>query len=56
MQITLLETLAQYGRILQDRLFPRMEEELGPLPEKHQQTVKVLGLLEIDRWIPSRRG
>ena len=56
MQISLLETLAQYGSILQDWLFPRLEEELGPLSEKHQQLVKVLGLLEIDRWIPSRRG
>jgi hypothetical protein len=56
MQITLLEMLAQYGSILQDRLFPRLEEALGPLPEKHRQLVKVLGLLEIDRWIPSRRG
>ena len=56
MQISLLETLAQYGSILQDWLFPRLEEELGPLSERHQQLVKVLGLLEIDRWIPSRRG
>ena len=56
MQISLLETLAQYGSILQDWLFPRLEEELGPLSEKHRQLVKVLGLLEIDRWIPSRRG
>jgi hypothetical protein len=56
MQISLLETLAQFGSILQDRLFPRLEEELGPLSEKHRQLVKVLGLLEIDRWIPSRRG
>jgi len=56
MQNILLETLAQFGSILQDRLFPRLEEELGPLSEKHRQLVKVLGLLEIDRWIPSRRG
>lgn len=56
MQNILLETLAQFGNILQDWLFPCLEEELGPLPEKHRQLVKVLGLLEIDRWIPSRRG
>ena len=36
MQINLLETLAQYGKILQDWLFPGLEEELGPLPEKHR--------------------
>ncbi len=34
-----LELLAQYGRILQKCLFPRLEEELGRLSEKHEQLV-----------------
>ena len=56
MQSTLPELLAQYGRILQRCLFPRLEEELGPLTAKHQQVVRVLGLLDLNALIPSTRG
>jgi hypothetical protein len=33
-----------------------LEEELGPLTEKHKQLVAVLGLAKIEAAIPSRRG
>lgn len=51
-----LQLLGQYGRIMQQWLFPRLEEELGPLTEKHQQLVTVLGLAEIEAAIPVRGG
>lgn len=49
-----LHLLAQYGQILQQWLFPRLEEELGALTDKHQQVVTVLGLADIEAAIPSR--
>jgi hypothetical protein len=48
--------LAQFGNILQGRLLPRLEEELGSLTPKQEQLVRVLGLLGMDGWIASRRG
>lgn len=56
MENSLLRVLTQYGRILQGWLFPRLEEELGPLSEKLQQLVSVLGLAEVESQIPSVRG
>lgn len=49
-----LQLLAQYGQILQQLLFPRLEEELGALTDKHQKVVTVLGLMDIEAAIPSR--
>jgi len=56
MKSNLLRVLTQYGRMLQGRLFPRLREELGPLSEKLQQLVKVLGLVEVEALLPSARG
>lgn len=48
--------LLQYGRILQQWLIPRLEEELGALTEKHEQLVTVLGMLEIEKAVGCRAG
>lgn len=56
MKSNLLRVLTQYGCMLQGRLFPRLREELGPLSEKLQELVKVLGLAEVEARIPSARG
>ena len=56
MKTNLLRVLTQYGRILQGRLFPRLREELGPLSERLQQLVRVLGLVEVEAIIPAARG
>lgn len=56
MKSNLLRVLTQYGRMLQGRLFPRLEEELGPISEKQRQLVSILGLAEIEAVIPSARG
>jgi hypothetical protein len=50
------ELLLQYGRILQQWLFPRLEEELGSLTEKHEQLVRVLGLVEIEKAVGGSEG
>lgn len=51
-----VDLLLQYGRILQRRLFPALEEELGELTPKHKELVKVLGMLEIEKAVGSRAG
>ncbi len=53
MENKILQLLNQYGRILQQWLFPRLEEELGPLTEKQEQLVTVLGMVEIEAALPS---
>jgi hypothetical protein len=37
MNLTLPDQLKQFLRVLQGALFPTLQEELGPLTEKHQQ-------------------
>jgi len=46
----------QYGRVLQQCLYPRLEEALGPLTEKHQQVVRVLGLARIEAAVGASGG
>lgn len=46
------QLLGQYGHILQQWLFPRLEESLGALSEKLQLLVKVLGLVNIEAALP----
>jgi hypothetical protein len=48
MQITVSGFLNQFQRIMQDVLFPTLQEQLGPLSDKHRQLVAVLGLIEIE--------
>ncbi len=48
MEDRLFDLLRQYGRILQQKLFPRLEDERGPLTEKHRQVVTVLGLVKVE--------
>jgi DDE family transposase/transposase-like protein DUF772 len=55
MENRLFELLTQFGQILQGKLFPRLEDELGPLTDRHRQLVTVLGLANVEAMIP-RRG
>ncbi len=40
------ETLSGYWQTIQCRLFPWLEEDFGPLGERHKQLVTVLGLVQ----------
>lgn len=53
---SLLQYLASFGQILQDHLFPVMEQELGPMSRRHQQFVRALGMLEMDGFVAVRHG
>jgi hypothetical protein len=53
---SLRETLIQFGNILQGRLFPVLEAELGPLSDLQQQLVRTLALLQLDALVDVRCG
>lgn len=56
MKISLNDILAQFGRILQQRLFPAVEEETGVLSAKHQQVITVLALIGMEGHLDQNRG
>ena len=56
MKLTLLGQLNQFMRVCQGALFPVLQEELGPLTEKHQQLVKVLNLIHLEVCVAGWSG
>ncbi len=52
----LRETIAQSWWTIQDTLFPRMIEELGPLTQKQQELITTLEMLHIEAFIDSSKG
>lgn len=55
-QLTLSDQLKQYLRVMQGALFPALEEQLGPLTNRLQQLVMVLGMIEIETMVSSWSG
>jgi len=56
MQLTVSGLLNQFHRIMQGVLFPALQEQLGPLSDKHQQLVLVLNLIQIEAMVASWSG
>jgi len=56
MQSTVSGLLNQFQRIMQGVLFPALQEQLGPLSDKHQQLVLVLSLIQIEAMVASWSG
>ncbi|MHB1793842.1 MAG: hypothetical protein ACYCPO_02640 [Acidobacteriaceae bacterium] len=56
MQLTVSGMLNQFHRILQGVLFPALDEQLGPLSDKHRQLAAVLSMIEIEGWSPPGRA
>jgi hypothetical protein len=52
----LRETIAYTWWTIQDTLFPRRSEELGPLTQKQQQLITTLEILNIEAFIDSSKG
>lgn len=48
--------VGSFGPILQNRLFPALREELGPLGHHQEQFVRALALLQLDGFVAVRRG
>ena len=56
MQLTVSGMLNQFHRILQGVLFPALDEQLGPLSDKHRQLAAVLSMIEIEELVASWPG
>lgn len=56
MQLTLQHLLTQFGNLMQQRLFPRVEEEVGPLSKKHQLLITVLAMAHIEPHLDAPRS
>jgi hypothetical protein len=56
MKLTLSDQLKQFMGVLQGALFPTLQEEIGPLTEKHQQLVSVLSMIRIEGLIAGWAG
>lgn len=53
---SLHQIFSSFGQILQNQLFPVLEEELGPLSNHHQDFVRALALLQMDGFITVHHG
>lgn len=53
---SLLQLIGSFGAVLQERLFPALESELGTLSPQHEQFVAVLGMLGMENAFIARSG
>ncbi len=53
---SLHQLLTQFGNILQTRLFPAVQEELGELTGKHREFLTVLAWLHMDGFVSAHTG
>lgn len=53
---SLSQFIGQFGSIFQKALFPAFEESIGPLDRKKEQLIKTFALLELEKFVRSRRG
>ena len=56
MQLTVSGLLNQFQRIMQGVLFPALQEQLGPLSDKHRQLSAVLCLIRVEAFVGSWSG
>ena len=56
MKLTLRQQLTQFGHVLQSKLFPVLEEELGALSEPAKRLVATLEMIPLARFVPASRG
>jgi hypothetical protein len=53
---SLLNLFGAFGHLLQNQLFPVLEEELGPLDGCHEDFVRALALLQMDGFVAVQHG
>ena len=56
MKLTLRQQITQFAHVLQTRLFPGLEEELGELSGSAKRLVATLEMIPLGRFVPSSRG
>jgi hypothetical protein len=54
--MSLKERLSAYWRIIQEELFPCVEDTVGPLTDRHKQLVTVLEVARIEAFVPQWPG
>ena len=54
--MSLRTILSNYGFVFQRELFPTLEEELGPLGERYELFVTVLGFVPVEPFLTCWRG
>jgi hypothetical protein len=56
MKLTFRQQITQFAHILQNQLFPALEEEMGQLSASAQRLVATLEMIPLARFVPSSRG
>ena len=56
MKLTLRQQITQFAHVLQTRLFPNLEEELGELSGSAKRLVATLEMIPLARFVPAARG
>lgn len=56
MKLTLRQQLTQFTHVLQNSLFPVLEESLGELDERAQRLVAILEMIPLGRFVPASSG
>ena len=56
MQLTLRQQLTQFAHVLQNQLFPAVEEAVGPLEGTARRLIAVLEMIPLARFVPASRG
>src|SRR3974377_364306 len=56
MKLTLRQQITQFAHVLQNQLFPSLEEELGELSGSAKRLATVLEQIPLARFVPSSRG
>lgn len=56
MKLNLQQQIAQFSHVLQDGLFPALEEELGELTSPAKRLVAALEMAPLTRFVPSGHG
>ena len=54
--MSLRTILSNYGFVFQRELFPALEEELGPLGERYELFITVLGFVQVEQFLTCLRG
>jgi hypothetical protein len=52
MQLTLRQQLSKFGRMLQNELFPVLEEDGDVLTEQHKRFIAALAMVPLNRFVP----
>ena len=56
MKLTLRQQITQFADVLQSKLFPNLEEELGELSESAKRLLSTLEMIPLARFVPSAHG